>query len=294
MVTPSKLCALLLLPVLAAALTIPASAQDSHPTAREVIERIKKEVGVPWREQTVDTFKAGNPDTRITGIATTMMATLDVLERAGASGKNLVITHEPTFYGHQDKVDDLAAENDPVYAAKLKTIKKYNLVVWRFHDHWHARKPDGIQTGMVRALGWGKYQNPENEHLFKMPETTVGELASELKKRLKIRAVRVVGEPNMKIANVAFYPGAGGFANNRHALQRNDVDTLVVGETTEWETIEYVADAVTASQRKAIIVLGHVPSEQAGMEECARWLKGFVPEVPVEFVPTAEPFWTPK
>ena len=50
----------------------------------------------------------------------------------------------------------------------------------------------------------------------------------------------------------------------------------------------------TAGKRKAIIVLGHVPSEQAGMEECARWLKGFVKEVPVEFIPTAEPFWTPK
>jgi len=30
------------------------------------------------------------------------------------------------------------------------------------------------------------------------------------------------------------------------------------------------------------------------MEECARWLKGFVTEVPVNFVPAAEPFWTPE
>jgi hypothetical protein len=43
-----------------------------------------------------------------------------------------------------------------------------------------------------------------------------------------------------------------------------------------------------------LIVLGHVPSEEAGMKECARWLKTFVPEVPIEFVPSGEPFWTPK
>jgi hypothetical protein len=40
-------------------------------------------------------------------------------------------------------------------------------------------------------------------------------------------------------------------------------------------------------------VLGHIPSEQAGMKHCAGWLKGFVAEVPVQFVAAEEPFWTP-
>ena len=30
------------------------------------------------------------------------------------------------------------------------------------------------------------------------------------------------------------------------------------------------------------------------MEECARWLKTLITEVPVEFVPAAEPFWPAK
>ena len=50
----------------------------------------------------------------------------------------------------------------------------------------------------------------------------------------------------------------------------------MVGETAEWETVEYAADAVTEKRDKALIVIGHVPSEQPGMEECTRWLKGFV------------------
>src|ERR1700683_315379 len=88
----------------------------SAPTVRLIpgpgIGRIQKNVGVPWRSQTVDTFKAGDPDTLVTGIATTMMATFDVLERAAASGKNLIVTHEPTFYGHQDETAALAKEDD--------------------------------------------------------------------------------------------------------------------------------------------------------------------------------------
>ena len=43
-----------------------------------------------------------------------------------------------------------------------------------------------------------------------------------------------------------------------------------------------------------MIILGHDMSEEWGMEECARWLKTFITEVPVEFMPAGEPFWTPK
>lgn len=60
--------------------------------------------------------------------------------------------------------------------------------------------------------------------------------------------------------------------------------------------MEYAADAVKQGRNKALIVVGHVPSEQAGMEECARWFRGFVKEVPVEFVTTKQPFgpWARK
>jgi hypothetical protein len=51
---------------------------------------------------------------------------------------------------------------------------------------------------------------------------------------------------------------------------------------------------VTEGKSKSLIILGHIPSEQAGMEECAHWLKTFITEVPVEFVPAREPFWEPK
>src|SRR3979490_702377 len=75
-----------------------AVAQEKRVTAREVIARIRQQGGVPGAAETVDTFKAGNPDTAVTGIAVTMMATMEVLQHAAASGKNLIISHEPTFY----------------------------------------------------------------------------------------------------------------------------------------------------------------------------------------------------
>jgi putative NIF3 family GTP cyclohydrolase 1 type 2 len=263
-------------------------------TARQVIERIQKNVGVPWTEPTVDTFKAGDPDTPITGVAVTMMATLDVLQRAAAAGRNLIITHEPTFYGHLDQTTDLAQENDAVYLAKQAFIKEHRLVIWRFHDYWHRRRPDGIMTGMVAALGWQPFQNADNPSLFQVPATTLDKLAADMKQRLNAAVVRVVGDRQMKVSKIGLAPGASGYPRHRRLLQQDAVEVLVIGEAQEWETVEYVADAISAKKPKALIMLGHIPSEQAGMSECAHWLKTFVTEVPVEFVPARDPFWRPE
>jgi putative NIF3 family GTP cyclohydrolase 1 type 2 len=270
-----------------------AVAQTKAPTAREIVKEIQDHVGVAWQKETVDTFKAGNPDTPVTGIAVTMMATMDVLERAAANHENFVITHEPTFYNHLD-VPEGMAETDPVWAEKRAFIEKHNMVVWRFHDHWHMRKPDGILEGMVHELGWEKYQRKDFPYGFTLPETTVQKLAAETGTKLGSSVLRVVGNPDMKVTKIALSPGSAGFERETHALERDDVEVLLVGETREWETVEYAADAVTEGKRKALIVIGHIPSEQAGMEECATWLKTFVTGVKIEFVPSKQPFWLPK
>src|SRR5947207_15292340 len=58
--------------VMAAAMCVTrVEAQEKRPTAQEVIAAIQEHVGVPWKAETVDTFKAGNPETRVTGIAGT-------------------------------------------------------------------------------------------------------------------------------------------------------------------------------------------------------------------------------
>ncbi len=267
-------------------------AQGGDLTARQVTERIQKNVGVPWRSQTVDTFKAGNPDTAVKGIATTVMATFDVLQRAARAGRNFVITHEPTFYNHEDDTKDFSG--DAVYRAKQSFIEKNNMVVWRFHDHWHARRPDGILTGMLEILGWDKYRNPDNPRVLAMPATSLEALARDMQKRLKVRTMRVIGDPAMPVSKVALNPGYGSLQSDTRTLARPDVDVLVIGESREWEGIEYAQDAIAAGMKKGLIVLGHAISEENGMNECAKWLRTFVTEVPVEFIPAGEPFWPVK
>ena len=276
------------------------SAAQSAPTARQVVERIKANVGVPWNSHGVDTFKEGDPDTPVTGVVVTMMATYDVLQRAAASGANFVITHEPIYYSHRDTTGALEREHDPVFAAKRDFIRAHHMVVWRFHDNWHGHNPDGIQLGMTHKLGWTSYRTAANDsiasgghvadYLFRLPGTTVGALAGELAKRLDAHAVRIVGDPGMPVRGVAFAGGAVGADAQLELFRRADVDALVIGEAHEWETVAYAADAVSEGEKKALIVVGHTPSEQGGMEECVRWLQRFVTEVPVRFIAAEDPF----
>jgi len=256
-----------------------------------VIERIKANVGVPWRTQTVDNMIAGSAETRVKGIATTMMATLDVVQRAAAAGKNMVITHEPTYYSHQDRIDQLTS--DATYQFKLDFLRKNDMAVFHFHDHWHARRPDGIAAGMARELGWERNADPQNPRQFTFPGTPLARLARDMQSRLKIRTMRVVGDPRLAVKRVAASWGNVSQFPGIPLLAQPEVDVLVVGETHEWELVEYAQDMIASGKKKALILMGHVVSEQSGMKLCAEWLRSFVTEVPIEFIAAAEPFWNP-
>jgi putative NIF3 family GTP cyclohydrolase 1 type 2 len=267
----------------------PIAAAPAPLTARQVVDRIKAKIGCERRfRDSVDTFKGGDPDTRVTGIVTTFAATFAVLGRAAASGKNLVITHEPTFYEHREDTGPIAG--DPVLEAKRAFIRKHGLVVWRFHDQIHCGRPDAIYQGVIKAMGWQERRRAGPAATFNLPPTTVRALSRELEERLKARAVRVVGSLDLSVTKVALSAGASDAADQIRLLARDDVEVLVAGESREWETVEYARDAVAQGRKKALILLGHVPSEESGMEVAASWLRGFVTEVPIEFIPAGDPF----
>jgi putative NIF3 family GTP cyclohydrolase 1 type 2 len=269
-----------------------AQAAHSPLTADVAIKRILAATGATPPPDTVDTIKAGDPNTRVTGIVTTFLDTYQVLQQAVADGKNLIITHEPTFYNHPDDMSVLAG--DPVQAQKLAYIQQHHLVVWRFHDTWHLRHPDGILEGVIDEFGWKPYQSSSDPHLFTLPQTTVAQLASALRAKAGSRLIRIVGDPQMPVTHVALLPGASGLEKQVKMLERDDVQVLVAGEAAEWETVEYARDAAAQGRHKAVILLGHEVSEEAGMQNCAQWLKGIFPGMPIEFIKAGEPFWMPE
>jgi putative NIF3 family GTP cyclohydrolase 1 type 2 len=262
-------------------------------TAGEVVERIKKNLGVVWRDATYrDTFKSGSPDTVVKGIATTVFVTLEVLEKASAAGLNMIIPHEDTFWNDRDDVAFL--NEDPVYKIKTEFLKKHDIVVFRIHDHMHAQRPDFTYVGTAREIGLDpKYETAPNSHRFVVPETTLGALAAEVVKRRGARAIRVVGNPDAKVRRIQL---GVGYASP--PINDAEVDVVISGEQQEadgaFEGASYARDAAALGIAKGWIMLGHAVSEESGMQEMADWIKGFVPEVSVQLVRAGEPFWAPK
>ena len=261
-------------------------------TAGEVISRIKKQVAIPWREQTVDNLLTADESTPVMGIATTMMATFDVVKRASAAGKNMIVTHETPFYLHQDHTDDI--KDDPTLRNKLNFCKQHDVALFHFHDHWHARRPDGIAQGMVQQLGWGKNViDPADPKKLAFDGISLENLSQQMQHKLNARTIRVVGDPALPVRKVQTSWGYVGREPGIKIIADPGVEVLICGETREWELVEYVQDSITAGNKKGLIVIGHVLSEQGGMMLCADWLRSFIPEVPIQFVPATEPFWNP-
>jgi putative NIF3 family GTP cyclohydrolase 1 type 2 len=261
-------------------------------TASQILDRMHGQIGTPWFERGVDRIIAGDPDTPITGIATTMMATFDALKAAVAAKCNLVITHEPTFWSHPDTVTQL--QDDPLYKTKLAYINAHRLVSFHFHDHWHAKKPvDGIHQGMADRMGWSKYLTLPYDRHINLPPTTLGALARKFQKKLEDRTLRVVGDPALPVRRIAVSWGNCSLIPGAPYLN-SDCDALVIGEEQDWDLIAYAQDLVSAGRKKGLIILGHVLSEQWGMEYAATWLCGFLPEVPVKFIRLVEPYWNLK
>lgn len=281
--------ALTILIIYATLLPPPAFGQKPE-TAQKIVNDIIKKTKAASIEGTVDVFKAGDPGTLVSGIATCMFCTMDVLKQAVDKNCNLIITHEPIYYNHLDETQSFT--HDSVFLEKQKFIQDHGLVIWRFHDYIHSMKPDGILRGMARKLDWEKYAADKKLEQYTFPEMSLKQLLENLKKVFPQYKFNVVGEPNMKLTNVWLAPGAPGSATHIQILERADADVVITGESEQWETYEYVRDAVSQHRNKAVIFLGHIPSEESGMKFCAEWLKGFIKDTPVYFIPCGSSYMT--
>jgi putative NIF3 family GTP cyclohydrolase 1 type 2 len=284
-------------------------------TAKELVDRITAQIGVPWKAETVDGLKIGDPATAVTGIVTTALASLRVLQQAVAAGANVIVSSQPTFYAKADgrtppvprgpgggppggpppatpPPSPAAAPPDPVFAAKNAFIDTHKLVVVRLHDHWKLRQPDPQAIGLAQAMGWTKHQAGADPRRYDVPATTVEALVAALGKTLRVNGgLRIVGDPKTTVRRIGLLPGSTPIQASLALMP--EVDAIVAGEVREWESVEYARDQVAAGHKKALILIGRILSEDPGMRVCADWLKGVAPGVPVRHIAAGDLYWRP-
>jgi putative NIF3 family GTP cyclohydrolase 1 type 2 len=256
-------------------------------TVGDIMDIILKEIpGAPFA-QTVDTLKSGSREMEVTGIVTTMFATVEIIHQAIKAGANFIIAHEPTFYNHTD--DTAWVSPNHIVKQKQDLLEKNKITVWRLHDYLHSFVPDGVQYGVVQKAGWVPYYKTGSP-VINLPQISLGDLAQHLKKKLDIAHIRVIGNLSQKCERVALLPGASGGQRHLSVVEKERPDVLIVGEVHEWETAEYIRDTQQLGEKTSLIVLGHSVSEEPGLQWLQEWLKPKVPGLKVQHIVSGNPF----
>jgi len=245
-----------------------------------------------------DHFKCGDPQQECTGILISCAASVEVLRKAVELGCNFVLVHEPSFYTHLDPKDWL--EGDPVYEAKAKIIEEGNIVIYRDHDRIHRHDPDGIYYGIMKELGWEDYlirSDYVGRHRpvhFRLPETTVGELSRYLIGKMHLNALRIIGDADAKVSTVSFIGHVPHETLEKQQIptklmREQSVDVVIPLESEDWTVLSYVRDAKQLGMNKAVLMPGHINTEELGMKWAVNWVKELVGEdIPVSFCPSAD------
>jgi len=262
--------------------TSEAAASTKNLTVGEIMDAFIGEVsGAPFAN-TVDTLKSGSRDIEVTGIVTSMFATLEVINKAIATKANFIVAHEPTYYNHLDETNWL--ENDDVFRYKSELLKLHSIAIWRNHDYIHRHQPDGVMSDVVGRLGWSSNYNSSNG-IAQVSPMSLKNLIGHAKSKLGIDMLRYIGDPSQSCSKILVMPGAAGGRRQILSMSKEKPDVLLCGEIAEWETAEYVRDARTKGEKLALIVLGHIASEEPGSAYMARWLQNKFPDIKVTHVP---------
>lgn len=256
-------------------------------TVQDVIDMVLKAVPSKLPADTVDTIKTGNAGDKVTGIVTSMFATIPVIQEAIRLKASFIIAHEPVFYNHQDDIGWVAGNE--VQQLKQQLLTEHHITVWRCHDAIHMMEPDGVTYGVLQQAGWEHYYKAGNLAIT-IPTTPLIEIIQHLKKSLQVDHLRMIGDPHHPCSKIIIMPGAWGGKEHVAAILKEKPDLLIAGEANEWETPEFVRDARAQGRNISLLVLGHAVSEEPGMAWMARWLQPQLPGLRVTHIASKSPF----
>lgn len=230
---------------------------------------------------TVDTWKAGDPQSEVTGIAVAWMSYTWALERAAELGCNLLITHEPTFYHHSDSNPEILAW--PECTAKREKIEALGLTILRCHDLWDQLPDIGMPDAWGKKLGLG--QPIAGEGYFRVyagQGRTARQIAGDLAEHvadLGQPGVQLIGHLDRVIHRIVL--GTGAITPYRQMLLRYAPDLVICSD----DGVTYWRDGAHAIDNgHTILVFHHHVTEDYGMELLANHLAGKFLTAPVHFI----------
>lgn len=236
-------------------------------TAKEIFDTLISGAISPM-SPTCDKLILGDADREVKKAATCFKLTAEVLAEAIRQGIDLIITHEPSF-----SVGDEPDGTRFADTKKWEMLRESNITLYRFHDHAHHTEPDYIHEGFIRKLGLSIKRKYANDSFavsrYELSEPIhILELAKNIKEKINVESLRVVGSTDVTVKTVCLGLGAVGSAQFE-LLHTKDCDLFITGEAGEVCACEIVRDMCFFGENKAMFLLGHYGAEYAGMEYLA-------------------------
>jgi putative NIF3 family GTP cyclohydrolase 1 type 2 len=232
--------------------------------------------------KTVDTFKAGDPETEIRAIAVGWMSYSWALRRALELGCNVFVTHEPTYYDHHDR--DPRIFEMPGVSEKQRWIEESGLVILRCHDVWDQAPEIGIPASWGDWLDLGPCVAGEGYYrVYDVSGKTARQVAEQVARRVQPfgqDAVELVGPPDRPVNRVCIGTGAITPFLGMRTLFGVDLAICTDDGTTYWRDAAYAID-----NDLSMIVVNHAVSEEAGLMNLAKHLVETFPTLPVHHIP---------
>jgi putative NIF3 family GTP cyclohydrolase 1 type 2 len=231
-------------------------------------------------EDTVDRVIYGDPDVVVKGIAVCWMPYRNTIERAKALGANVLIVHEPTFYGHWDLYGDLA--DIPELQAKKELIDESGITIIRCHDVWDAMPGIGIPFAWGRFLGLGeptksiRYYNVypvDPQPALRFAHNIISKTAT-----LGQPVIGFYGDPERIITMVGL--GTGCISDPFEIYRLGGDLAISVDDVVR----AWIAGAWCEDTGNPLVVVNHAVSEEPGIAALAEYLKKAFPKYSVTHI----------
>jgi len=228
-------------------------------------------------------------------------ANLTVLQAAASHGAAMVCTRTNCYYappvGFDQAIvpgglgwDDIIAD-DPVVQAKRAFVGGHGLVVATASWLWDIGGPSARSSALARAIGLGDViaDGPVVIVQASTPMSSA-DVARSLSLTLGATHCLVVGQ--VEVAHrIAVVAGMCSPRDVAQALEDEQVNVVVTGESVEWEAVPFTQDVIYAGRELSLIATGNAISENPGTVALADLLNADDPVVPVTAMSVTPPAW---
>lgn len=233
-----------------------------NPTVRQILGLIDSDIA-PWDlAESWDNcgLIAGHPDRQVNKVLVGLDADMRLLETARQMQADMVLTHHPLFLSPVKSLDfstmpgcaiALAAQAQiAVVCAHTSLDKAVNGLNDELADRLQIQADQVLEMGLPDPDGAGTGLGRVGPVPVPVP---LARMAEQIKSRLGVAPVRVVGNPEQVIQKAALCSGSGG--GLVAAFLASKADVYITGD------IKYHEARLIESHGRALIDVGHFASE---------------------------------